>query len=117
MTAQWVKKLPAVGDTQEMWFLSLGREDPLEEEWQSTPGFLPGEAHGQSSPVGYSPKGHKESDKTERLSIQTQACRWLLSKAGAQRPSESTAEESGGNQREKFALRHGYLEEWWLSLS
>ena len=33
--------------------------------------FLPGESHGQNgqrSLVGYSPWGHKESDKTERLS-------------------------------------------------
>ena len=29
--AQAVKNLPAVQETQEMWFGSLGREDPLEE--------------------------------------------------------------------------------------
>ena len=34
---------------------------------QPTPVFLPGESHGQRSPVGYSPRGHKESDTTERL--------------------------------------------------
>ena len=33
--------------------------------WQSTPAFLPGESHGQRSLVGYSPRGHKESDMTE----------------------------------------------------
>jgi len=33
--------------------------------WQSTPGFLPGESHGQRSLSGCSPKGHKESDMTE----------------------------------------------------
>ena len=38
-------------------------------EWQSTPIFLPGEFHGQRSLVGYSPWGHKESDKTERLTF------------------------------------------------
>ena len=32
----------------------LDREDPLEEVWQSTPVFLPGESHGQRSLVGYS---------------------------------------------------------------
>ena len=32
---------------------------------QPTPGFLPGEFHRQSSLVGYSPWGHKESDTTE----------------------------------------------------
>ena len=36
--------------------------------------FLPGESHGQRSLVGYSPKGHKESDTTERLSTQHEYC-------------------------------------------
>ena len=30
-----------------------------------TPAFLLAELHGQRSLVGYSPKGHKESDRTE----------------------------------------------------
>ena len=33
--------------------------------WQSTPVFLPGDAHGQRSLAGYSLWGHKESDTTE----------------------------------------------------
>ena len=33
-----------------------------------SPVFLPGKFHGQRSLVGYSPRGHKESDTTERLS-------------------------------------------------
>ena len=50
-----------------MQVLSLGREDPLEEEmaihwslehWQ--PVFLPGKSHGQRSLVGYSPWGCRE---------------------------------------------------------
>ena len=36
-------------------------------KWQPTPVFLPGESHGQRSLVGYSPRGCKESDTTERL--------------------------------------------------
>ena len=36
-------------------------------KWQSTPIFLPGKFHGQSSLAGYSPWGHKESDMTEWL--------------------------------------------------
>ena len=36
-------------------------------QWQPTPVFLPGESHGQRSLVGYSPRGRKESDTTERL--------------------------------------------------
>ena len=33
--------------------------------WQPSPGFLPGESHGQRSLAGYSLWGHKESDTTE----------------------------------------------------
>ena len=29
--AQWVKNLPAVQETKEMWIRSLGQENPLEE--------------------------------------------------------------------------------------
>ena len=36
-------------------------------KWQPTPVFLPGESHGWRTLVGYSPRGHKESDMTERL--------------------------------------------------
>ena len=55
---------PAMQETQ-VW--SLGREDPLEKEWQPTPVFLPGEFHGQKSQVGYSPWGCKEVEKAAYL--------------------------------------------------
>ena len=48
-----------------MWVQFLGWEDTLEEAWQPTPVFLPGESHGQRTLAGYSPWGHKESDTTE----------------------------------------------------
>ena len=38
-----------------------GNDSPLQYS------FLPGESHGRRSLVGYSPRGHKESDTTERL--------------------------------------------------
>ena len=60
--AQRVKHLPAMWET---WVQSLGWEDPLEKELQPTPVFLTGEYHGQSSLIGYSPPGRKESDTTE----------------------------------------------------
>ena len=44
-------------ETQEMQVQSLGQEDPLEEKWQPTPVFLPGESRGQRSLTGYSPWG------------------------------------------------------------
>ena len=62
--AQTVKRLSRAQETQ---VRSLGQEDPLEKEWQSTPVLLPEKSHGQRSLVGYSPWGHKESDMTERL--------------------------------------------------
>ena len=64
LVAQMVKHLSTM---QETWVRSLGREDPLEKEWQPTPVLLPGKSHGQRSLVGYSPSGRKESDMTERL--------------------------------------------------
>ena len=46
-----------------MKFLSLGHEDPLEEEMALE--FLPGESLGQRRFVGYKPWDCKESDTTE----------------------------------------------------
>ena len=69
LVAQTVKNLPAMWET---WVRSLGQEDPLlprRKAWQPTPGFLPGESHGQRSLAGYSPWGRKESDRTERLTL------------------------------------------------
>ena len=47
-----VKKLPAMQEMQEMWVLSLGWEDPLEEELATHPVFLPKKSRGQRSMVG-----------------------------------------------------------------
>ena len=38
---------------------------PWRRKWHPTPAFLPEKSHGQRSLMGYSPKGHKESDTTE----------------------------------------------------
>ena len=46
---------------------SLGGEDPRRRNWQPTPVSLPGESLGQWSLAGYSPRGPKELDTTERL--------------------------------------------------
>ena len=47
-----VKNLPAIQETRIQF---LGQEDPLEEEMDTTPIFLPGESHGQRSLLGYGP--------------------------------------------------------------
>ena len=65
-----VNNLPAMQETQVQ---PLGWEDALEKGMQPTPAFLPGEFHGQRSPVGYSPQSHKELDTTARLTLG-----WLL---------------------------------------
>ena len=45
----------------------LSQEDPWRRKWQLTPVLLPRKFHGWRSLVGYSPWGHKESDRTEWL--------------------------------------------------
>ena len=66
--AQWVKNPPAVQETQNTQVQSLVWDDPLEKEMATHPSILPGEFHGWRSLAGCSPRGHKESDTTERLS-------------------------------------------------
>ena len=48
---------------------SLVGKIPQRREWLPTPVFLPKESHGQKSLVGYSPRGHKESDTAEQLTL------------------------------------------------
>ena len=47
----------------------LGREDRLEKGTATHSVFLTGESQGQESLEGYSPRGCKQSDMTEQLSI------------------------------------------------
>ena len=62
LVAQRIKHLPAM---QESWVGMI----PWRRKWQPTKVFLPGESHGQRSLAGYSPRGRKESDATERLHV------------------------------------------------
>ena len=45
------------------------RKIPWRREWLPTPIFLPGESLGQRSLGSYSPRGHKELDTTEQLTL------------------------------------------------
>ena len=56
------------GDTRDR-FDPWVRKIPWRRKWQYTPVFLPEKPHGQRRLAGYSPKGHKELDTTEILSI------------------------------------------------
>ena len=64
LVAQMVKHLPTMW---EIHFRSLGWEDPLEKEMATHSRTLAGKSHGWRSLVGYSLRGCKESDTTERL--------------------------------------------------
>ena len=61
LVAQLVKNPPAMRET---WVQSLGWEDPLEKGKAPTPIFWPGEFPGLCSP-----RGRKEWDMTEQLSL------------------------------------------------
>ena len=60
--AQQERILPAMQETLVQY---LGQEDTPEEGMATHSRILPGESHGQRSPVGYCPWGRKESDVTE----------------------------------------------------
>ena len=73
VVAQVVKNLPAMQETR---VRPLGQDDAWEKkddawrrEWLLTPVLLPGEFHGLRILVGYSPRGHKEWDTIERLTL------------------------------------------------
>ena len=52
LVTQMVKNTPAMQETR---FNPWVGKMPWKREWLPTPVFLPGESHGQSSLVGYSP--------------------------------------------------------------
>ena len=52
---------------------------PWRRVWQPTPVFSPGESHGQKSLEGYSPWGHKESERhtqTKHMNLCTQSSQY-----------------------------------------
>ena len=62
--AQTVKHLPTM---REIRVQSLSREYPLEKEMAPHSSILAWKIPWMEEPVGYSPRGRKESDTTERL--------------------------------------------------
>ena len=71
-----VKNLPVNAGDMRLGFDPWVGKIPWRRGWQPTPGFLPGESHGQRSLVGYSPWGHKEWDTTEQLSSTKEGIGW-----------------------------------------
>ena len=66
LVAQTVKRLPTMREGRPGFHPWVGKI-PWRRKWQPTPVLLPGKSHGRRSLVGYSPRGRKESDTTERL--------------------------------------------------
>ena len=64
-----VKNLPANCQCRGQRFDPLVRKILWRRKWQPSPVFLSEEFHGQRSLTGSSPRGPKESDTTERLTL------------------------------------------------
>ena len=60
--AQWVKNLPAMQESQEMWVQFMGWEETLEKEMATHSNILAWKINGQINLAGYSPMGCKELD-------------------------------------------------------
>ena len=76
--AQQVKNLLQCRRQRTLEFDPWIKKIPWRRKWKPTPVFLPGKCHGQGSLTGYSPKGPKESDKTEGLQAHPQKTREAL---------------------------------------
>ena len=92
-----IKNLPAMRETQ---VRSLGREDPLEREWQSIPVFLSWKSHGPRSLMDHSPWGCKELDTTERLTLLLSLC-WDKNLEERRSRRRSREMEQGGRRSRK----------------
>ena len=66
--AQWVKNPPEMQETQEVWFQSLGGEDPLENGMATHSRVRAWRIPWTEEPVGLQSLGHKESDTTDPVS-------------------------------------------------
>ena len=63
------KESPANAGDTETWAWSLGQENPLEWERETHSSILSWKIPWEEDPVGYSPRGSKESDVTEHACI------------------------------------------------
>ena len=65
----WLRRLRICLQWRRPRFNPWVRKIPWRRKWQPTPAFLPGEFHGQRGLVVYSPRGCKELDTTEQLTL------------------------------------------------
>ena len=78
-------------------------------KWHPTPVLLPGKSHGQRSVVGYSPRGRKDSDTTERLHFH------FLSRnlAGEERVEwYIQSAERKKSAKQDYFTQHSVLQKW-----
>ena len=61
LMVHWVKNLPAMQETQEMWVQVLGWQDPLEVEMATHSSILAWKIPWTEEPGGNTPNGHKET--------------------------------------------------------
>ena len=98
---QWSRICLPMQEMQKTQVQSLGWEDPpRRRKWQPTSEFLPGEARGQRSLVGHSPRGRKELDTTEWVSAH--ACQ--LKHFKIHHPALK-----GGSRRKTLKPNHGKI--------
>ena len=67
--AQWIKNLPEVQETQEMWVRSLGQEESLEKGMATHSSLLAWKILWTEEPGGLWSMGHKASDTTETFTF------------------------------------------------
>ena len=75
------KNLPtSAGDLRDMGFDPWVRKIPWSRAWKPTPVFLPGESHGQRSPVGFGPQSCTGLQESQRDFTSTFVCSLILVK-------------------------------------
>ena len=108
LMAQQVKNPPAMQETQEPRLDPWVGKIPWRRAWQPTPVFLPGESCGQRRLLGHTPRGHKESDRTEVAEQQQQqSIDPLLYFSDASRASSSNCSRSLGSLAKRTEGRSG----------
>ena len=96
---------------------------PWSRTWQPTPVSLPGESHGHSSLVGYSPRDHKESDTTEHSQSRiwyTAYAQYMLSEETNKPDGVSKYRGHSNSSRPECpvgAASHGGSEQGWTRLT
>ena len=96
-----VKNPPARQEPQACGFDPWVKKIPWRGAWQTTPVFLPREFHGQRSPVGCGPWGHRKLDTIESKHTDTDTHRVLPKRTKIQKPTASIM-----CQTVKVSLKH-----------